>query len=131
MVQIELKEVVIEKISLPRVNLTKFNVLIDGRNFYDQPISDKNRKYHELIKLCTGKFDDYTTGSLVDYKHFKDHYLTTAYNLSLQKELDADPRSIEQIEINFMLDTSSHILTELEKSKETVLEFYKGTARIL
>ena len=26
---------------LPRLELTKFNVLIDGRNFYDQPISDK------------------------------------------------------------------------------------------
>ena len=25
--------------ALPRVKLTKFNVLIDGRNFYDQPVS--------------------------------------------------------------------------------------------
>ena len=119
------------KYFLPRVNLTKFHVWIGRRNFYDQPISDKIRKYYELIKLYTGKGDDYTTGSLVDYKYFKDHYLTTACNLSLQKELDADPRSIEQIEINFMLDTNSHILTVLEKSKETILEFYKGTAKVL
>ena len=25
---------------LPRVNITNYNVLIDGRNFYDQPIND-------------------------------------------------------------------------------------------
>ena len=45
--------------------------------------------------------------------------------LSLQKELDADPRSIQQIEINFMLNTNAQILTVLEKSKDIVLEFYK------
>ena len=45
--------------------------------------------------------------------------------LSLQKELDADPRSIQQTEINFMLNTNAQILTVLEKSKDIVLEFYK------
>ena len=40
---------------LPRVNIIKYNVLIDGRNFYDQPISDEIRKYDELTKLTTGK----------------------------------------------------------------------------
>ena len=29
------------KYFLPRVNLTNYNVLIDGRNFYDQPIKDQ------------------------------------------------------------------------------------------
>ena len=32
---------------LPRLDLTKFNVLRDGRKFYDQPISDKIRKYKD------------------------------------------------------------------------------------
>ena len=32
------------KFFLPRVNITNYNVLIDGRNFYDQPISDENQK---------------------------------------------------------------------------------------
>ena len=50
--------------TLPRVNLTKFNVLIDGRSFYDQPISDEITKYDELIKLYIGKGEDYTTGCL-------------------------------------------------------------------
>ena len=119
------------KYFLPRVNLIKCNLLIDGRSFYDQPISDEIRKYDELRKITTEKGDDHTTGCLLDYKYFKGHYLITACNLSPQKELDANPRSIQQIEANFMLDTNSQILTVLEKSKETILELSKGTAKVL
>ena len=132
MMQIELKEIVIENTkSKPRVNITKYNVLIDGRNFYDQPISDQIRKYDELRKITTGKGDHYTTGSLIHYKFLKDHYQLIACDLSKQKELDADPRAIQQLEFNFMLDTNSQILTVLGKNKETILEFYKGRATVL
>ena len=120
-----------QKYFLPRVNLTKFNVLVDGRNFYDQPISDQIKKYDELRKLTTGKGEYDTTGSLLDYKYFRNHYNIIACDLSKQKELDTDPRAIQQIEANFMLNTNSQILTDLEKSKETVLEFYKGTAKVM
>ena len=116
---------------LPRISLTKFNVLIDGRNFDDQPISDKMRKYDELRKLTTGKDDDYTTGCFLVSKYFKDHYNVIACDLSKKKELYADPRSIQQIEANFMLNNNSQILTAFEKSKETVLEFYMGKTKFL
>ena len=62
------------KYFLPRVNMTKCNVLIDGRNFYDQPINDQIKKYDEIRKVTAGQGDDYTTGCLLDYKYFKDHY---------------------------------------------------------
>ena len=39
------------KYFLPRVNITNYNVLIDGRNFYDQPINDQIKKYDEIRKL--------------------------------------------------------------------------------
>ena len=113
--------------ALHRVNLTKFNVFIDGRNFYDQPISDEITKYNELIKLTTGKGEDYTTGCLLDYQYYKDHYLITACDLSKQKELDVDPKSIQQIEVTFMIGTNAQILTILEKSNETILEVSEGT----
>ena len=48
------------KYFLPRVNITKYNVLIDERNFYDQPISDELTKYDEVRKITTSKGDDYT-----------------------------------------------------------------------
>ena len=62
------------KYFLPRVNITNYNVLIDGRNFYDQPISDQIKTYDEISKIETRKRDDYTTGCLLDYQYFKDHY---------------------------------------------------------
>ena len=87
------------KYFLPRVDITNYNVLIDGRNFYDQPIKDHVKKYEEIRKIATGKGDDYTTDCLIDYQYFKDHYQSIAVDLSKQKELDADPRAIQQIEI--------------------------------
>ena len=119
------------KYFLPKVNITNYNVLIDGRNFYDQPINDQIKKYDEIRKIATGKRDDYTTGCLLDYQYFKDHYQLTAVDLSKQKELDADPRAIQQFEFYGKLETNSQVCTVLEKSKETVLEFYKGTAKVL
>ena len=54
----------------PRVNITSYNVLIDSRNFYDQPISDQIKKYDEVRKIATGKGDDFTTGCFLDYQYF-------------------------------------------------------------
>ena len=49
------------KYFLPRVDITNYNVLIDGRNFYDQPINNQIKKYDEIRKIATGKGYDYTT----------------------------------------------------------------------
>ena len=53
---------------LPRVDITKYNVLIGGRNVYNQPINDQIRKYDEIRKIATGQGNDYTTGYLLDYQ---------------------------------------------------------------
>ena len=86
-----------KKYFLPRGKIKNYNVLIDGRNFYDQPINDKIKQYDEVRKVSTGYADDYTTGCLLDYAYFKDNYRLIAVDLSKQKALDADPRAIEQI----------------------------------
>ena len=113
------------------VDITSYNVLIDGRNLYDQPINDSIRKYDEIRKIATGKGDNYATGCLLDYAYFKNNYQLIAIDLSKQRELDADPRAIQQIEFIGMLKTRSNVFTILEKSKETILEFYKGTAKVM
>ena len=115
---------------LPRNDLKKYNVIIDGRHFYDNPIESDIVKYRELKKVMIGKGDDYTTGSLLIYDYFKKHYKLVAVDLSKQKELDVDPRAIQQIEFKYILETNSTIYWVLEKSKETILEFYKGTAKV-
>ena len=115
---------------LPRIDLKNYNVIIDGRNFYDNPIKNYIEKYRELKKVRIGKGEDYTTGSFLDYDYFKKHYKLVAVDLSKQKELDADPTAIQQIEFKYMLETDSTIYWVLEKSKETILEFYKGTVKV-
>ena len=118
------------KYYLPRIDFKKYNVIIDGRNFYDNPIESDIEKYRELKKVMIGKGEDYTTGSLLDYDYFNKHYKLVAVDLSKQKELDADPRAIQQIEFKYVLETDSTIYWVLEKSKETILEFYKGTVKV-
>ena len=79
-----------------------------------------------------GKGENYTTGSLLDYDYFKKHYNLEVVDLSKQKELDADPRAIQLIEFKIYLNTNKQIIIYwvLEKSKETILEFYKGTVKV-
>ena len=117
------------KYYLPRIHLEKY-VIIDGRNFYDNPIESDIEKYRELKKVMIGKVEDFTTGSLLDFNHFDKHYKLVAVDLSKQKELDVDPRAIQQTEFKYMLGTNSTIYWVLEKSKETILEFYKGTVKV-
>ena len=94
------------KYFLPRVNITNYNLLIYGRNVYDQPINDLIKQYNKIRKTATGQRDGYTTGCLVDYQYFKDHYQLTAVDLSKQKELFSDSRAIQQIELYGMLKTN-------------------------
>ena len=66
---------------LPRNDLNKYNVIIDGRNFYDNPIENwKRRRLYYRI--------------LLDYDYILKHYKLVAIDLYKQKELDADPRAI-------------------------------------
>ena len=51
------------KYFLPRVNVINYNVLVNGKNFYDQPVSDQIKKY-EIRKISSGFGDNSTMGSL-------------------------------------------------------------------
>ena len=121
---------------LPRVKIENYNIKIDGRNFYDQPINDSIKQYDEIRKISTGQGDDYTTGCLLDYSYFEKNYRLIAADLSKQKALDADSRAIQQIIFTGKIkateaNTRVIIYYILEKSKETILEFSKGTTKVL
>ena len=122
------------KYFLPRVDIKD---LIDGRNFYDQNISDDFKKYEESRKLMTGKGEDYTPGSLLDYDYYKYNYKLVCCDLSKQKVLDSNPKASQQIDFVYKLDntraaqgTKAEILSVLETEKETNLEFSKGTVEV-
>ena len=74
-------------------------MIINGKNFYDQTINSEIKLYEEIKKLTTAQGEDYTTGCLLDYDFIKNHYRLIAVDLSRQRELDADSKAIQQIEI--------------------------------
>ena len=59
-----------KKYFLPIVKIENYNIKIDGRSFYDQPINDLIKQYDEIKKISTGEGDDYTTGCLLDFAYF-------------------------------------------------------------
>ena len=59
------------KYFLPRIKIENYNIEIDGRNFYDQPINDSIKEYDEVRKVSTGQGDDHTTGCLLDFAYFE------------------------------------------------------------
>ena len=86
-----------KKYFLPRVKIENYNIEIDSRSFYDQPINDSIKQYNEIRKISTGQGDDYTTGCLLDFAYFEKNYRLIAANLSKQIALAADSRAIQQI----------------------------------
>ena len=107
--------------------------MIDGRNFFDQPINNMSKTYENIRKIATGKGDDYTTGCLLDYPYFKDNYKMIAIDLSKQQVLDANPRKIKQINFTAKLDRDGNttMFFIIEQEKETFFEFSQGTVKIL
>ena len=85
--------------------------MIDGKNFFDQPINSKLETYENIRKIATGKGDDYATGCLLDYSYFKENYKMIAIDLSKQQVLDVDSRAIQQI--NFTANLEQEIRCSL------------------
>ena len=61
--------------------------MIDGKNFFGQPINSMIKTYENIRKFASGKGYGYTTGCLLDYSYFNDHYKMIAINLSKQQAL--------------------------------------------
>ena len=113
-----------------------YNIEIDGRNFYKQPINDSVKQYDEVRKISTGQGDDYRTGCLLDFAYFEKNYRLIADDLSKQKALDTDLRAIQQIIFTGKMKAevaSARVIIYyiLEQSKETALQFSKGTTQVL
>ena len=62
---------------------------------------------------------------------FLKKYRLIAADLSKQKALDADSRAIQQIAFTGKTSADVIIYYILEKSKEAILEFSKGTTKVL
>ena len=116
---------------IPNVEIKDYNVMIDGKNVFDQPINNIIKTYENIRNITIGQENDYTTGCLLDHTYFK-IYKIIAIDLSKQQALDADPKAIQQINFTANLDRAGNtrFYFILEEAKETVFEFSRGTVTI-
>ena len=109
-----------------------YNLLINGKNLFDQALKNNRVTYENIRKFARGQGDDYTTGCLLDYPYFKDSYKMIVVDLSKQQALDADRRAIQQINFTANLDRTrnTRIFFILEEAKETISDFSQGTLKV-
>ena len=102
---------------IPNIEIKDYDVMIDGKNFFDQPVKNNKVTYENIRKIATGQGDNYTTGCLLDYSYFKDYCKMIAVDLSKQQALDADPKSIQQMNFTANLDRVGNFISFLKKQK--------------
>ena len=119
---------------LPNVEIKDHNVMMDGKNFFDQPVKNNEITYENIRNIATGQGDNYTTSCLLDYIYYKNYYEMTAVDLSKQQALDADTKAIQQINFTANFDRdgdeSARFSFFLEEAKETVFEFSQETVKV-
>ena len=118
---------------IPNVEIKDYNVMIEGKNVFDQPVRNDKVTYENIRKIVIVQGDDYTTGCLLDYTYFKNYYKMIAIDLSKQQALDADPRAIQPINFTANLDRAGNtrFYFILEEVKETIFEFSQETVKVL
>ena len=56
--------------------------MIDGQNFFDQPVRNDLIRFDNIPKIATGQSDNYRTDFLLDYNYFEKYYEIMAIDLS-------------------------------------------------
>ena len=118
------------KYYVPKVEIKDFNVLIDGKSFFDVPVKNKEEAYEKIMSIS--KNNDYTTGNLLDYEYFSKHYKLIAIDLSKQIELE---NSDLKQKINFIgkleRNGGATMFFIIEKSEEATFEFSQNAAIVV
>ena len=65
---------------VPNVEIKDFNVLIDGKSFFDLPVENEEEAYEKFMDMNNN--NDYINGNLLDFGYFKEHYKLIAIDLS-------------------------------------------------
>ena len=113
---------------LPNVEIKDFNVLIDGKSFFDLPVKNEEEAYEKIIEMSRN--NDYTTGNLLDFPYFKENYKLIAIDLSKQIKLK-DYQQTSFFGKREGQNNRATILFIIEKSEETTFEFLQNFVNIL
>ena len=118
------------KYYVPNVQIKDFNVLIDGKSFFDMPIKNGEETYEQIIVM--GRNNGYATGNLLDCKYFSKHYKLIA--IDLRKQIELENSDLKQ-QINFIgrltKDKGATMFFIIEKSEETTFEFLQNTETVV
>ena len=57
---------------VPNVEIKDFNILVDGKCFFDLPVKNEVETYEKIIEMSRN--NDYTTGNSLDFAYFKKDY---------------------------------------------------------
>ena len=105
---------------VPKVEINDFNVLIDGKSFFDLPVKNAEEAFEKIVEISN---NDYTTGNLLDFAYFKKHYKLIAIDLSKQTKLK------EPQENNFigklLKNTGTTIFLSLKNQKKQLINVHK------
>ena len=82
---------------LPKIKMNYYNVIIDRKNLFDQPVKNNLGTYDNIRKIANGQGDNYRTSCLLDSPYFEKYYKLIAIDLSKQQILNADPKEIQQV----------------------------------
>ena len=107
----------------PKVEIKDFNVLIDGKSFFDVIVKNKEEAHEKVMSIS--KNNDYTTGNL-----FSKHCKLIAMALSKQIELK-NPYLKQQINFISKLEDDRATFFIIEKSEETTSEFSQNSVSII
>ena len=106
---------------VPKVKVNDFNVLNDGKSFFDLSVKNDEEAYEKIIDMSNNS--DYTAGNLLDYPYYKKHYRLIAIDLSKQTKIK-DPQQINFIG-KLSRNTGATMFFIIERSEETTLTFNK------
>ena len=110
-----------------KVKVNDFNVLIDGKSFFDLSVKNDEEAYEKIIDMSNN--NDYTNGNLLDYAYYKKHYKLIAIDLSKQTKLK-DPQQINVIG-KLLRNTGATMFFITEKSEETTFNFSQYSVTIV
>ena len=112
---------------VPNAKIKDFNVLIDGKSFFDLPGRNKEEAYEEFFEMNNN--NDCTTGNLLDFAYLKENYQLIEINLSKQTKLK-DTQQINFIG-KFVNIHGATMFFIIEKSEETAFNFSQNSVKII
>ena len=59
---------------IPNGKIKDYKLMIDAKNFFDQPVINDKVTYENIRKIAMGQGDDYRTGCLLNYTYLKKYY---------------------------------------------------------